>query len=60
MEEINAILGIDLEKATPEQAAKRANEVCDELADCYEEGTLEYISFAALSAAFRKVRGIQL
>ena len=60
MEEINAILGIDLEKATPEQAAKRANEVCDELSECYEEGTLENIAFTALSAAFRKVRGIQL
>lgn len=60
MEEINAILGIDLEKATPEQAAKRANEVCDEMAECYEEGTLENIAFTALSAAFRKVRGIQL
>ena len=57
MEEINAILGIDLEKATPEQAAKRANEVCDELAECYEEGTLEHIAFVALSAAFGKVRG---
>lgn len=57
MEEINAILGIDLEKATPEQAAKRANEVCDELAECYEEGTLEHIAFVALSAAIEKSRG---
>lgn len=57
MEEINAILGIDLEKSTPEKALERANEVCNELADCYEEGTLEHIAFGALSAAIEKGRG---
>lgn len=57
MEEINAILGIDLEKATPEQAMKRANEVCDELSECYEKGTLEHLAFVALSAAIEKGRG---
>ena len=57
MEEINAILGIDLEKATPEQAAKRAFEVCEEMADCYEVGTLENSAFVALAAAVNKVRG---
>ena len=59
MEEINAILGIDLEKATPDQAAKRAFEVCEELADCYEVGTLENSAFVALAAAINKVRGGQ-
>ena len=57
MEEINATLGIDLEKATPEQVAKRAYEVAIEYADCYEVGTFEYNAFSALATAIQMMRG---
>lgn len=57
MEEISATLGIDLSKATPEQAAKRAYEFSLEMADCYEPGTLEYSAFEALATVLQMVRG---
>lgn len=57
MEEISAILGIDMTTATPEQVAKRAYEVCLEQADCYEADTEEYAVFMALSVAIQMVRG---
>lgn len=57
MEEISATLGIDMEKATPEQVAKRAYEFALEMADCYETGTLEYSAFTALSVAIQMMRG---
>lgn len=57
MEEINATLGIDLNTATPEQAAKRGYEFALEMADCYEPGDLEYSAFEALATVFQMVRG---
>ena len=57
MEEINAAIGIDLNKATPEQVAKRAYEYAIEMADCYEVGTLEYEAFMALATAIQMIRG---
>ena len=57
MEEISATLGIDMSKATPEQAAKRAYEFALEMADCYEPGTLEYSAFEALATVLQMQRG---
>ena len=57
MEEISATLGIDMNTATPEQVAKRAYEFTLEMADCYEDGTLEYSAFMALSTAIQMMRG---
>lgn len=57
LEEISATLGIDLNKATPEQVAKRAYEFGIEMADCYEVGTLEYAAFTALTTAIQMMRG---
>ena len=57
MEEICATLGIDLTKATPEQAAKRAYEFALEMADCYDPGSLEYSAFEALATAIQLTRG---
>ena len=57
MEEISATLGIDMTKATPEQAAKRAYEFALEMADCYEPGTLEYSAFEALAIVLQMLRG---
>lgn len=57
MEEISATLGIDMDKAMPEQVAKRAYEFALEMADCYESGTLEHSAFAALSVAIQTMRG---
>lgn len=59
MEEISATIGIDMTKATPEQVAKRAYEFAIEMADCYEENTLEYQAFVALSTAINMMRGGQ-
>ena len=57
MEEISATLGIDMNTATPEQVAKRASEFCLEMAECYEERTLERSAFEALSIALNMMRG---
>ena len=59
MEEINAILGIDLDAATPEQIAKRAYEFAIERADCYDEGDFAYEGFMALSVVINMMRGGQ-
>lgn len=56
MAKVNATLGIDLDAATPKQAAKRAQEYCREMADCYERGTLERDAFMALAAAIQKIK----
>ena len=53
MEKINATLGIDLNAATPARVAKRAIEFCIEMADCYEENTLERDAFEALAVAIQ-------
>lgn len=57
MEEISATLGIDMNTATPEKVAKRAIEFCVEMADCYEEKTLEREAFEALAVAIQMVTG---
>lgn len=57
MEEISAILGIDMDTATPERMAKRAYEVCLEYADCYEDDSEEYSVFMALATAIQMMRG---
>lgn len=57
MEEISATIGIDLNTATPEQAARRGYEFCLEMADCYEPGTLEYSAFEALATVLQMQRG---
>lgn len=57
MEEISATLGIDLTKATPEQALKRAYEFALEMADCYETSDPEYSAFEALAIAIQMTRG---
>lgn len=57
MEEINATLGIDLNTATPEQVGKRAYEFALEMADCYEDSTLERSAFEALAVAVNMIRG---
>lgn len=57
MVEISATLGIDLEKATPEQVAKRAYEVAIEYADCFEVDSFEYNGFTALATAIQMMRG---
>lgn len=57
MEEISAILGIDINTATPEQVAKRAAEFCLEMADCYEDHPLARDAFGALSVAINMIRG---
>lgn len=57
MEEISAILGIDIDAATPEQVAKRAYEFSLEMADCYEVTDFAYEAFMALSVAINMMRG---
>ena len=57
MEEISATLGIDMDKASPEQVAKRAYEFAIEMADCFDEGSLEYSAFTALATAIQMMRG---
>lgn len=57
MEEISAILGINMDTATPEQIAKRGYEFALERADCYEEGDFEYEGFMALSVVINMIRG---
>lgn len=57
MEEISAILGIDMDKATPEQVGKRASAFCLEMADCYEDQPLAREAFEALSVAINMMRG---
>ena len=49
--EVNATLGIECEKAGCEKVLGRCAEFCDEMADCYEKGSLEANAFEALSAA---------
>ncbi len=46
--EMSAVLGIDLAKENTERIAERAAEFCREMIDCYEEGSLERSSFAAM------------
>lgn len=55
--EISATLGIDLDASSPEKVAKRAIEYCLEMADCYEEKTLEREAFEALAVAIQMVSG---
>ena len=57
MEEISATIGIDMNTATPDQVAKRAYEFALEMADCYEDGSLESHAFMALSTAIQMIRG---
>lgn len=57
MEEISATIGIDMNNATPEQVAKRAYEFCLEMAECYEERTLERSAFEALAVTLNMMRG---
>lgn len=51
IEEVNAVLGIDVGTATGAELTKRAVEFCGEMHDCYELGTLERAAFAALQYA---------
>lgn len=57
MEEISATIGIDMNTATPEQAAKRAAEYCLEMADCYPDDPLVRDAFAALHVVINMIRG---
>jgi hypothetical protein len=56
MAKVNATIGIDLDEATPQQVAKRAQEFCREMADCYEADTLEHGAFMAVAAAIEKIK----
>lgn len=49
LSEISAVLGIDVEAADREKLLERALEFCYEMADCYEEGSVERNAFEALS-----------
>ena len=57
IDEMNATIGIDLVAADDEQLKKRAFEFCGEMAECYEEGSLENIAFQALQQVFIKLSG---
>ena len=56
-EEINAVPGIDTDKATSAKLLARAAEFCDEMADCYKCGTIERLAFGALQYALCHVIG---
>lgn len=47
--EMSAILGIDIETATPDQLIKRSAEVCKEMSECYEDESIEHVTFEALA-----------
>lgn len=53
MEEINATLGIDLEKATPEQALVRLLEFAEEQADAYSDKFDIFVAFNAIADSVR-------
>lgn len=55
--EYSAMLGIDLETAPKAQIAKRVFEVCSELADCYDEGSLEAVAFQSIQTALLIMNG---
>ena len=57
MERISATLGIDMSTATPEKAMKRGLEYCLEMAECYEDDTLERDAFEALAVVFQMIQG---
>lgn len=57
MERISATLGIDMSTATPEKAVKRGLEYCLEMAECYEDYTLERDAFEALAVVFQMIQG---
>ena len=57
LDEINAILGIDLDNATPGQVGKRAAEFCIEMADAYGDDALARSAFDALHVAIDMMRG---
>ncbi len=57
MEEISAILGIDMNTATPEQVAKRASAFCLEMVDCCDDDPMVRDAFVALHIAFNMMRG---
>ncbi len=57
LSEISAILGIDIETATVKETAGRALEFCWEMADCYEEGSVERNAFEALAFAIFRCKG---
>lgn len=56
-DEINAILGIDVDVATKEQLLKRGAEFCSEMAECYPSYYLEVETFVALHHVFCKLIG---
>lgn len=47
--EISAVLGVDVEATDCEKLLVRALEFCFEMADCYEEGSVERNAFLALT-----------
>ena len=47
--EMSAILGIDIETATPDQLLKRTIEVCKEMSECYEDGSIEQATFETIA-----------
>ena len=51
VEEIDAVLGIDTNDATSAELMRRVAEVCGEMSECYEDGTLEQTTFSALRYA---------
>lgn len=57
MEELNAVLGIDIAAATHDQLAKRVFEFCGEMADCYEADSLEANAFQAVQLALVTLNG---
>lgn len=55
--EMSAALGIDLETATNEQLAKRIFDFSGEMAECYDEGSLENVAFQAIQMAVLRMNG---
>ena len=51
VEEIDAVRGIDTNDATSAELMRRVAEVCGEMSECYEDGTLEQTTFSALRYA---------
>ena len=57
LSEISAVLGIDVEKEPWIVIAGRAAEFCAEMAECYEEGSLDSNAFEALGYVLNCLAG---
>lgn len=55
--EISAVLGIDVEDVWNITLTVRAREFCEEMADCYEKGSVERNAFEALAYVLQRLAG---